>query len=516
MSNFFEEKKTRNVLPNWRSFANTNKLGELSPITENYRPDLSELNKRLEYWQGEKNIGIASDIINTALFFSSYNGDEIKNVARYILDNSDKCSKRLIEIAEYIHSGDVTASKIQYNPLRHNLKINLNDGENAFKVVHTEIGQIKARIITNPANPILWVELCRCYSMIGQSSKAFQAIKNAISLNKENRFLLRSLARFGAGNENAMEFAHDTIRMSLAVKHDPWVTTAEIALANLRGRRSIFIKNALELIANDNISPFHISELSSAIGTIEVETGNIKKGKKYFEKALLAPNDNVLAQTEWVSQKHKILTDFDIDIYRNTVAYEAYARDATEKNRFENAMDYTQQWFLDQPFSKQPVLFATYIAETFLEQYERAIRIGKIGLISHPNDSGLLNNIAFASCMLGELSEADRYLKLAEVGNQNSYAKPYILATRGLYYYRIGNVPMGRQYYLESIKMLSNNDDSDKQNIALGNMAREELMNKTPEAEDIIARFIKVSNGSDSAQIMKLLKQIKKIKFSLS
>ena len=62
MANLFE-KKDRHIIPNWRSFENSAKLGELNgskgiKLDSSFKPDISDL---VEDWQESKSIGIAGD-----------------------------------------------------------------------------------------------------------------------------------------------------------------------------------------------------------------------------------------------------------------------------------------------------------------------------------------------------------------------------------------------------------------------------------------------------------------------
>jgi tetratricopeptide (TPR) repeat protein len=512
MANFFDEKQVRNVLPNWRSFVATAQLGELSISSMprvNARAEV-EFSERLLDWQSEQNIGVACDVINTALFYNKTKSPEVISIAKYILNNSHLASNKIVEIANAIVSNQPIVKTHNSSEILQFESIAVFDEKN-YQMIHSAISLLKKQIRNNPRNAITWIELARAYSMIGLLEKAKDCIHRGVYLGSENRYILRSLARFAARKQSELPFAHDTIRKSQIIKRDPWVLTAEIAVANLRGRRSVFVKNGIEMASDSKFNPFHISELSSAVGTIELENGAIKKGRIHLERSLIMPNDNSLAQVEWASNTHKILTEFNPANFNNVQAYEALARDAFEKGDFKEAINYCAQWFLDLPYSKQPVLFASYIAETLLDDHEWAIRIGSKGLVSHPGDSNLLNNIAYANCMLGKLDEADDALTRAEANFGAEITDAYLVATRGLYYYRKGIPQLGRLEYIKAVEILNKNSDKTALQIALGNMAREELMLKSEDSVDMAERFLKITEANESLQIKKLRNQILKL-----
>ena len=148
------------------------------------------------------------------------------------------------------------------------------------------------------------------YTIIGQEEKAKRAIKNALFLAPENRFVLRSMARFFVHlGEEGIAFAHDTIKRSQITKHDPWIIATEISLATLRQRSSTLAKSGLQLVESGLFHPFNISELASSLATLELKNGKIKNSKKLFINSLTSPNDNSLAQAEWASQEAKRTTN---------------------------------------------------------------------------------------------------------------------------------------------------------------------------------------------------------------
>ena len=63
---------------------------------------------------------------------------------------------------------------------------------------------------------------------------------------------------------------------------------AEIAISDTENLPSKKVKKARGIIETRSLNGFHISELASALGTIELRDGSKKKGKKLFAIALLS------------------------------------------------------------------------------------------------------------------------------------------------------------------------------------------------------------------------------------
>lgn len=501
MSSFFDDSNERNVLPNWRSFRTTLMLGESDSIYA-HKPDLEAVRQHVDEWQDTQSIGVACDILSSALVYGVTDTPEVRNIAKFILENSQQSSAKILEIARCIFSG----KQIVLNSNAQNRLFTIDDigifrEGRSSEYIYPLISLLKIRIRSSPNNAITWVDLSRAYTLIGQMSQATRAMKIAAQLGSNNRFVLRALARFSARQHDLLDYAHDTIRKNNITTNDPWLSATEIALAQLRGRRSKFVDVSRKLL-NADINPFHLSELASAIGTLEMENGNTRESRKHFIKSLIRPNDNALAQAEWVVRTHKLNLDFHVDSQNIPHAFEALAREAFRDGKYELAIQHCANWFLDLPFSKHPLIFASYISSLFLEDNERTIRICKIGLVSHPNDPDILNNIALSYCLNGDINNAEKALRTAEANSLTG--SPYLAATRGLYCYRRGFVDIGREKYLSAINDFTKTGDRRSATLALGYMAREEMLLNSSEANLIYERFIKASKAVSSAHVNRI------------
>jgi hypothetical protein len=216
MAIFFED-KDRNVIPNWRSFKNTASIGELNitdPSLNRTNSFIPNINDLTEDWKAEKNIGIAGDIISSAIVLN-INSEIVKDASNFILKNNDSASAVLINAAKKFITESDNSQKIILDI----------DTLEAFKeysnlnLVFQKINSHKKKLISNPKNAIIWVELSRLYAILGNNVKAERAMLNAISLGKDNRFVLRSMVRFFVHNKD-IDFAHEILRKNERTKHD--------------------------------------------------------------------------------------------------------------------------------------------------------------------------------------------------------------------------------------------------------------------------------------------------------
>lgn len=510
MANIFEN-KDRHVIPNWRSFENTARFGELNgsktiQLNTSFKPDISDL---LDNWNNNKNIGIAGDIIGVAIVCNQQENNTVKEIADFVLNQKEIATPALIKAASSI-------KKEKKEDVKSSFEINSIDtftlGEN-LNILFYKINWLKKRLINNPHNAIVWVELSRLYSIIGQESHAVRAMKNALFLAPENRFVLRNMARFFV-HIGDVDFAHDIIRKSNITKFDPWVMATEIALSDLRGRGSRFAKNGLTLINSNSYHPFNITELASSIGTLEFKHSNLKKSKKLFEKSLIHPNDNTLAQVEWVSQIESKLLSIEPSQFNVINPFEALARNAKENKRWKEAIDFSKKWFLDLPFSKGAILFGSNIATNKLKDNKIAAEIAKLGLVSHPYDPQLLNNIVYYLSLDNKIEEAEiQFNKIRrEQLDDADINKVCIRATNGLLHFRKGQTEKGRELYFEAMRLAKSINNPHLSSLAFVNYLREEILCGEKNISELLPKLFEIKKKSNDEELLTLVDEVIELK----
>jgi len=501
------EKKDRRLIPNWRDFSTTVSLGELdSPSTvPMVKPNLS-INDYIEDFQENKTIPFAADLISASLVNGLTYKNEVKEAAKFIIDSQGKATKSQYDISKCILSTDKNIGE----DLTDNTTIaienclNKNDYNNQIKF-------LKKLAIDFPYNSVIWVELSRCYSIIGQESQSVKCMKIAVQLAPDNRFVLRCAVRLFS-HYDEIDIAHDILRKSRLTNFDPWLTSAEISIAMLKNKSSKFIKRGIELVDSDKLSPFSITELASSIATLELLSGNRKKSKKMFGKSLINPNDNSLAQMEWIlSDMDKSLINremlLNIKIKHN---FEAQTIANFNEKKLPDAFDNACLWFRDMPFSKRPVIIGSTIAN-ILDKRNLSIEFLKKGLIANPNDTQILNNLAYYFALDDNIKDALNFLEKAKcnqiVNKTNSLESIdiCIMATQGLIYFRQKKYDKGRDEYLKAIEKAKSTKDNDFIWTAMLNYAREEILANTENAESIMQIVSKIPKIDENSILIKKL-----------
>lgn len=504
MANIFEN-KDRRVIPNWRSFKKTAVLGELDNFG-NRQPtrSLISIDEYIEDWIHNKTIPHAGDLLSSAIVNGITTNKHVLEAAQFILANSSNSTLPQVSLAErFVVSDDrLLTDKLE--------NITIEEFSNLVdpKLIWNKIKAIKASIVQYPCNPIFYVELARNYSIVGQPKKALRAMHVALALSSENRFVLRCASRLFAHYEE-IDIAHDILRKTSLTGVDPWITSAEISLATLRGRSSRFLKKGFEMLNSRNFSSSSITELASAIGTVELIGGSLKKSKQLFKTSLLAPNDNSLAQIEWASSKESSLR-IDINEFHVKHNFEAQALENFHNNHLTECVDNAFRWFLDMPFSKRPVMLGAHIANSFLNNQETSRGFLKAGLIAHPNDPQIINNLVYSLALENKIDEAKQFMNLL-VDNPTGAAdvtKICLTATRGLLCFRSGVLDMGRNLYLEAIEKAKEIKNQYYNWLAILNYAREELLIKSDHVESIMETIARIPDNTAAGDVNKLKKEI--------
>lgn len=478
MANLFEH-KDRRVVPNWRSFGKSTVLGELNSFKINkHIPDIeTSIDDYIIDWQINKTVIHAADLLSAAIVNNKKEGVQVKDAANFILTNKNRASISQISLASQILN-----KTIEKDLSSRFIEINLDKLPTLISPgpVREKIRVTKESINIFPYNPILYVELSRSYSIIGQQKNSIKAMQIALHLAPNNRFVLRSATRLFAHFNNAdneyLEYIHNILRKSPMTSIDPWLTSAEISIATIRDRTSKFIKKGIELVNSNNISPFNFTELASSIGTVELLYGGTKKSREFFNKALISPNDNSLAQIEWASTKDNHL-DINPSLFDVKMNFEALALDNFHNNQYDLALDNAAKWFIDMPFSKRPIMFGSNLSATILKDQAKSISFLNAGLISHPNDPQLINNLAYSLALDNRPKEAfDELNKIRNVSDYDETTSICLTATKGLAYFRSGFADIGRKLYIEAIEKTNHIKNQELNWIAILNYAREEIL----------------------------------------
>ena len=270
------------------------------------------------------------------------------------------------------------------------------------------------------------------------------------------------------------------LRDRSVITRDPWLLAAEVSITSTVKVPSLFAKSAYKVVEDENFSESARTELYSSLATLELETGGSKKARRLFEKSLIAPNENSLAQALWA--RKLLAASRVIEPTANVVRrFEADARAAMQEDNYDVALDEGTKWFQDQPFSKRAALFTSYLSST-LEKYENSVHILNSSLRANKGNAGLVNNLAFALGSIGKVPEAQDALSKIDPTTIDESADVALCATSGLLAFRKGLLDLGRSLYREAIEKASQLGLKNYESLAKIYLAREEILAGTNEA----------------------------------
>ena len=495
----------RRVIPNWKSFSKTTRLGELkSTAIENAASIYSIENYRTD-WKSNKSIPFAGDLLSAAISNNQISLPEVKEAAKFILAHKDEATVSQQSLASAILNSQKEAAEKQIDDYNEE---NLFDCILSIEQIYAKIGDLKRRIIEFPCNPILYVELSRYYISIGQVEQSITAINKALILGQNNRFIIRSAARLHL-HLNDKEQALSVLKKNELIKNDPWLLASEISISSMLDKNSGNIKRGLNILESGNFTFASLSELASSIGTVEYINGFNKKSKKLFQTSLIDPNDNSLAQAEWAASKSLVQNSDlqNINTLPKNTFYESCALSSFNRKEYTNSIRFASDWIEDMPFAKRPILFASSLSTIHLKNYKLSEKILNIGLQANPLDAELINNIAYACALNDDVEKAEHYLSQVKSNSVTDYTTEIcLLATRGLVEFRKGLYDAGRELYLIAIDKTTEYTDSPNLNwTAILNYAREELR-VNPAAKERIVPLISQINDNYIDEDTKVLK----------
>ena len=498
--------KERRVVPNWRYYENTLAAGELDgwKVPKLVRDPYS-IEDYKELWQGHHSLYRAGDLLSAAITNGRENDESVKDAANYILDQGNAPTQTMLHSALRIlgsENKEATSSKVEINRLRECTAVN-----DIYSFIHT----IRMRLHLMPYNPFLYVDLSRAYLLLGQTGKAEDAMKKALHFGADNRFVARSAARFYL-HMSDRERAHELIRAKGAVAVDPWLMAAEISINMLMGKTSSYIKKGRAIIDSGNCSPFGYTELASSIGTQELYAGSNRNSNKLFRKAMIAPNDNSLAQIQWVNSFDPLKFDLNVQVNND---YEVRTFDAWIQGRYDEAAHEAVSWICDMPFSHKPINIGYTICSNFTHDFALASAILDVGLRTDESNPFLLNNKAYCAARDNQIEVAkETFEKLQAIScldNSLSW-KVCVPATEGLILYRDGKHKEGAVKYQEAITIAQQADTEEGKFLsrkAKLNYCRERLIAGDESPVKVMEEVSEIIPEEKEAELKILLNEIK-------
>ncbi|GAA1650609.1 hypothetical protein GCM10009744_47780 [Kribbella alba] len=472
----------RNIIPRWRRFGKTVRVGELKPLHVPQSPEVSTvgLNESLAAYASDPGLHTAGDVLSQAVVLG-FRSPEIDAAARYVITAPNQTGRIASQLAERVVNDSISgASQLDSSPL-----IEVAD----FRL---RVRQMRGILQREPRNSIRWTDLALAYVNLGLLEQAERAMRVALSLSPSNRYVLRSAVRLYLLLDRP-----DQARFVLRdddLLRDPWIHASELSLAEILERPARKMRAARTAVEEDAFAPWHLSELASELATIDLRAGKVRHGKQLLRRALVSPTENTIAQVKWVA----IESGIDIPAIPGDeppLLHEAKAREFEQAGKYLEALEEAMRWQIDQPFDPEPALFGSYVAAMALERYDTAIDIAERGLRSNPANTMLRNNLVFSLASVGRIEDAAvEAAKMETLPDTKDQAVTE--ATRGLVDFRSGNTQAGRARYQDSVSTFRRNEDSYRAALATFLWAREELIAGTPEALNVLEDATKVGSGS--------------------
>ena len=306
------------------------------------------------------------------------------------------------------------------------------------------------------------------------------------------RLILRTAARFYLHIDKS-EKAVNILRNAESIRGDPWLVSAEIAISEILGLKSRFIKTGIHILASQRFHSRSTTELNASLATLEYAHGNVRKAKKFLRDILITPNENSLAQAEYLSKK--MMVNINPFSFKIPFKYEALLWDEFKNGKFNDALKNSVRWMMYQPFSSRPVTTATYISAVALFDDNAAIAIVEDACPSVQKDPKVLNNYAFSLANIGEIQKAKSILHKIDIAELDEYNRAVLTATKGLIAFRTGAVEEGRELYKRAITYFTSQDEFSALARAYLFFGREELRINNNDAAKYLQKAIELAKN---------------------
>lgn len=469
----------RRMLPRWKTAVNAARSMEFAalrrptPVLINAGEELKQV---AEDFSRSPNLGVAADVISTALLVGQLGVAE--TAAKFIVEQGGESPKTLLLLANSVLNPD------------------LQLGASVTRIADT-----RQLLRLNSHNPMLWADIGRHHASLGDKNRAYKCMQTALQLAPNHRWMIRTMARFMV-HQGDPAAAHRLLVNHPRTRTDPWLIAAELACAQVAAKAPKFWRQATDMLKGDAVSPFHVSELATAVAMIELEGSERKRARKYIQKGLISPTENVLAQIFWAKENKHLSDAFKIDelVQSTNDAYEADYQLNLVKGELILAMESAQTWRTDEPFASRPKAEIAYAA-SLLDDYDLTIKMAdEVKNLDGQVDLNLEMNRIYAVLSSGKLIpdvdgvEIERYrvrlLNAIKLSDDNSY---HAIANYGLWHYRYGNVEVGKSIYRQAIDTALKLHSRDSASSAAIFAAREAILAKDPEATLMLAEAKKLT-----------------------
>lgn len=469
--------KDRRLIPRWQPSQRSIEAGELSSVgtVPPHKLEGIYFEERKREWEETRALEVAAELVGSAIVLGRMN--EVEAAARLIADTKSdttpilrEMALRVLGVTKEVPSPDVVHRQ------RHLYKAR----------VYAGISGLRGHLREYPRNVLEWVDLARLYTILGQNGKAERAIKIALSIAPQDRFVLRCAARFYVHIDRA-DYSLALLQRARATKYDPWLMAPEISIALVANRPSKMVVLARKELKREIWSPRNRSELEGALGTLFLEGGSTAQARQMFRNSLDDPTENAIAQAQWAVERTTGL-EVPEKYLKLPAAYEARALCNRTIGRWDRVIHNCWHWAEYEPTSSRSMLMGSYAASVAFEDGPMIIEFASRGLEAEPHNPILINNLAVGHAYKGEIKEAWETLGHLVIEQVPDPVQPALYATVGLLYFRSGDFEKGRTMYEKAIAHPYSQKDPKVKALALWHLVREEAHAKTKEFSQALSR----------------------------
>ena len=491
----------RRLLPRWRPSEATIFAGELasaSTVEKEREPDAHFEERKLE-WDRERSIEVAAELVASGIVLGRLNEGE--PAVRMLADNASDANPSIRAVARRALAERAVAPPES---------LGLQPGRLDPTPIYSHISALRRHVHLHPRDAYAWVDLARLYTILGQTPSANRTIRVALELAPEDRFVLRSAARYLVHVDDP-QAAQRLLNGARATRVDPWLIAAEISVAQVAKRRSVTASIGQRGLDHSQWAPRSSSELAGALATLLLEDGAMQKARQLFRRSLEDPTENAIAQAQWASQQSLGLI-VPAPLLNRPATYEARALRARLEGLWDAAIARSWEWTEFEPTSSRPLMMGSYVAGVVFGDGATVLEFAERGLYAEPHNASLLNNKAVGLAYLGRVSEAAIILAKVVIDSSPNFTQPALYATTGLLAFRGGNPVTGREFYERAASHPYTQRDRSVRILALWHLALEEARALTDQADAAVARAERASKDSKLAEVAALRKRLDEIK----
>lgn len=435
----FTPDNERRPVPRWHSAAQASRSGELcSTQSSKAQPHIEShhFDQLLKMWKVDSSIENAADLVATALVLGR--SGEVRDAAEF-LDRPDSDVVPLVRELAHRALGATTPE-----PKRGEFQLHRDE-------LYAHIARAKLRIRAYPRNPIAWLDLARCQTVLGQRRAALRAVSVAVPLARENRFVLRSASRFFVHIGDFDQALH-ILRRARSLRTDPWLLSAELSISMIAKTDPAAYRYARKIVDEDALEPWHTGELYGALGTMALVDRRVGKVGRLFARSLRKPTENVIAQAQWAANRHNAVTVSE-ELLARPQSYEALALRARASGDWSQVIQSCMGWAMLEPTSARPLMQGAFSAGVALGDGATMLQFTERLMIGAPHSPMVLNNHAVALAYLGRMAEAKTTLDRTNPKLIDESQRVFDEATRGLIAYRSGDPEEGLRLYLQAANL---------------------------------------------------------------